>query len=102
DGIRDFHVTGVQTCALPIWPSAFVSSELNVRNWLVPQRPLTPASVLRFLKCLSVKATYCSDIERSMTYAWFTSRVKILVSSVEKIGRASCRERVEMWVVREW
>src|SRR5690606_26110159 len=23
DGIRDFHVTGVQTCALPIWRSAF-------------------------------------------------------------------------------
>src|SRR5690606_39526213 len=22
DGIRDFHVTGVQTCALPIWASA--------------------------------------------------------------------------------
>src|SRR5690606_40956173 len=22
DGIRDFHVTGVQTCALPIWPTA--------------------------------------------------------------------------------
>src|SRR5690606_40052952 len=22
DGIRDFHVTGVQTCALPIWRSA--------------------------------------------------------------------------------
>src|SRR5690606_40658845 len=22
DGIRDFHVTGVQTCALPIWPSS--------------------------------------------------------------------------------
>src|SRR5215475_3413028 len=22
DGIRDFHVTGVQTCALPIWPWA--------------------------------------------------------------------------------
>src|SRR5690606_39287902 len=21
DGIRDFHVTGVQTCALPIWPA---------------------------------------------------------------------------------
>src|SRR5690606_40907482 len=21
DGIRDFHVTGVQTCALPIWPN---------------------------------------------------------------------------------
>src|SRR5690606_40948107 len=24
DGIRDFHVTGVQTCALPIFPSAEV------------------------------------------------------------------------------
>src|SRR5207302_8231667 len=23
DGIRDFHVTGVQTCALPIWREAF-------------------------------------------------------------------------------
>src|SRR5436309_15115296 len=22
DGIRDFHVTGVQTCALPIWQSS--------------------------------------------------------------------------------
>src|SRR5690606_39992675 len=22
DGIRDFHVTGVQTCALPIWPES--------------------------------------------------------------------------------
>src|SRR5690606_39414302 len=24
DGIRDFHVTGVQTCALPIYPSALL------------------------------------------------------------------------------
>src|SRR5690606_40096881 len=23
DGIRDFHVTGVQTCALPIYPRAY-------------------------------------------------------------------------------
>src|SRR5690606_9313195 len=29
DGIRDFHVTGVQTCALPIW--------------IVPERPIDPA-----------------------------------------------------------
>src|SRR6266511_6001479 len=29
DGIRDFHVTGVQTCALPIWPrtSPFLDDE---------------------------------------------------------------------------
>src|SRR5690606_37204909 len=24
DGIRDFHVTGVQTCALPIWPKLYL------------------------------------------------------------------------------
>src|SRR5690606_40973603 len=26
DGIRDFHVTGVQTCALPIWAMDFSNS----------------------------------------------------------------------------
>src|SRR5690606_39434890 len=26
DGIRDFHVTGVQTCALPIYPGKLVSA----------------------------------------------------------------------------
>src|SRR5690606_7175233 len=38
DGIRDFHVTGVQTCALPIWSTAPVVAcqGLSVRygkNW---------------------------------------------------------------------
>src|SRR5690606_39547480 len=32
DGIRDFHVTGVQTCALPIFPSS------------VPERRGAPAA----------------------------------------------------------
>src|SRR5690606_40033300 len=27
DGIRDFHVTGVQTCALPIWSSKRAASK---------------------------------------------------------------------------
>src|SRR5690606_39917432 len=30
DGIRDFHVTGVQTCALPILGKKNTTSELNV------------------------------------------------------------------------
>src|SRR5690606_40020456 len=32
DGIRDFHVTGVQTCALPIWggsPTAAIRTEMQ-------------------------------------------------------------------------
>src|SRR5690606_40610405 len=31
DGIRDFHVTGVQTCALPICGQAQVKPELRVQ-----------------------------------------------------------------------
>src|SRR5690606_8214924 len=29
DGIRDFHVTGVQTCALPIWTKKFNFSTID-------------------------------------------------------------------------
>ena len=29
DGIRDYKVTGVQTCALPIYPTLFTLSYLN-------------------------------------------------------------------------
>src|SRR5690606_40254659 len=36
DGLRDFHVTGVQTCALPIWSAAKyrarVILRLEIRN----------------------------------------------------------------------
>src|SRR5690606_40327485 len=32
DGIRDFHVTGVQTCALPIWLRRCPSSRPNPRS----------------------------------------------------------------------
>src|SRR5690606_28738976 len=34
DGIRDFHVTGVQTCALPISAGAAVAGLLQLRNQL--------------------------------------------------------------------
>src|SRR5690606_40625191 len=32
DGIRDFHVTGVQTCALPIYEIANAKSKLHKKN----------------------------------------------------------------------
>src|SRR5690606_40225015 len=50
DGIRDFHVTGVQTCALPI--SGRVS----------PSRPLSPeesSTYQRVFECLPISA--CGD-----------------------------------------
>src|SRR5207302_6582223 len=33
DGIRDFHVTGVQTCALPIWPDGLTLLEDWLRSY---------------------------------------------------------------------
>src|SRR5690606_40594046 len=37
DGIRDFHVTGVQACALPIWAELGLDRPLPVQygRWLV-------------------------------------------------------------------
>src|SRR5690606_4235627 len=32
DGIRDFHVTGVQTCALPILPEIKIDRELSLQD----------------------------------------------------------------------
>src|SRR5687767_15307424 len=36
DGIRDKLVTGVQTCALPIWRSMFFTPALAIRVWSAP------------------------------------------------------------------
>src|SRR5207249_9036497 len=85
DGIRDRNVTGVQTCALPI--SCSIASgahpprnQLNRRNLPGLDGPLEP-------KLLT---------DRSVTnYATGSSAV----SHAVKIGRASCRERVEVTVV---
>src|SRR5690606_40763495 len=41
DGIRDFHVTGVQTCALPIYPDWNISLDTTVQytaGWRVQDR----------------------------------------------------------------
>src|SRR5437868_7882247 len=73
DGIRDRNVTGVQTCALPIF---------DRRSSIVDRRRWTMADCR---SPIDVDDTVFSDRPRRMRLAW-------------KIGRASCRERVEMSV----
>src|SRR5690606_40857178 len=75
DGIRDFHVTGVQTCALPI---------------------SSPCRIVRLAISTSISASIVitrPDPLRGSVAAWMI--VPALLSPV-KIGRASCRERVEI------
>src|SRR5690606_40173984 len=88
DGIRDFHVTGVQTCALPIL--------LPVRQYFGRgrcERTRISKGALRkngeaFTGCLKERKTLRSRTRK---------RATVREHSVQ-IGRASCRERVEVWV----
>src|SRR5206468_5458445 len=67
DGIRDLIVTGVQTCALPIFAEAFVAAAIAA-----------PASI--------AAATKASASSLSL------GRI-VTVTGLAQIGRASCRER---------
>src|SRR5262249_58996385 len=82
DGIRDWSVTGVQTCALPISMLAspvsvngLLGSKVRkpVKLTLDPNNPLTET-------VFEVRATGDSDLSSS-------------VEIPQQIGRASCRER---------
>src|SRR6266511_4847128 len=44
DGIRDFHVTGVQTCALPISPLSPALSVSSRRSIVPPMRCCVPTA----------------------------------------------------------
>src|SRR5690606_39284542 len=71
DGIRDFHVTGVQTCALPI------------SSCVLP---------LMFTRAGSTPSSSASRARTCVLWGESFGRSRITV----EIGRASCRESVEL------
>src|SRR5690606_40157832 len=89
DGIRDFHVTGVQTCALPIsrcWTNSTDCPKYGLR--CIPFRK--PSTTCRaFSSSLAIReiASGCKNLLES----WVTCQLAFL----REIGRASCRERVQ-------
>src|SRR5690606_40294326 len=94
DGIRDFHVTGVQTCALPISqdpPCRFVI--FGVTGDL-SRRKLLPSLYDLDCRGLLDEALYFVGVGRR---EWDDDAFrKYLRNELSEIGRASCRERVEM------
>src|SRR5690606_40123444 len=99
DGIRDFHVTGVQTCALPILRHLFD----NLVRWLAPMLPFTTeeAWLARHPQAVSVhleqfRAIPAEWLDEALAAKWRKVRQ---VRRVVKIGRASCRERREVRAV---
>src|SRR2546430_6580022 len=80
DGIRDLTVTGVQTCALPIWlatrgSGTSPSGPRTIRTTM----PRTPGRA-----CITWPSSACRP--RRKGSSWARTRAEI--------GRASCRERV--------
>src|SRR5205807_5866382 len=94
-GIRDYKVTGVQTCALPIYEvpgskldSGETASRPAGRLAVSPESNFEPGTSLR-------------DVDDSQGDEWqaleptrFILRYSSSGQSFHQIGRASCRERV--------
>src|SRR5690606_40500315 len=95
DGIRDFRVTGVQTCALPICSG----SHKNISKMSTPQidketmmkgfRKVALAMPLMFVGPIIINSSF-----KNQTHPYY-----YYVLAAE-IGRASCRERVSLRGVR--
>src|SRR5439155_15189120 len=80
DGIRDGHVTGVQTCALPI----YALRPLELRNRLLERPECVP-------ECAS-----SPRLRLEVTRGALSARMEV---DAAKIGRASCRKecRSRLW-----
>src|SRR5256885_9667873 len=82
DGIRDYKVTGVQTCALPI----LILHNIIWANVIVMEKELKKMK----LKNLNI-------IENQLKRDTQTPNLNLDIAmqmELEQIGRASCRERV--------
>src|SRR5256886_7578131 len=83
DGIRDLTVTGVQTCALPIWRCSTKSFSAG------SSRQKRSKASWRNRRCETRVSPLVVRTETAMA-----ADLMLLVLAVTEIGRASCRERV--------
>src|SRR5438067_2639054 len=73
DAIRDRNVTGVQTCALPIYPR------------------------VALVEGYDLDSSAPSKLFNISTRGFVETGDNVLIAGVIEIGRASCRERVGIW-----
>src|SRR5207253_5075662 len=91
DGIRDGHVTGVQTCALPIFYRSTTSVVALCASTLTISRPS------RFARTSCAARGHVPSTQRRRTASTVTRWKATTCGSCRgsEIGRASCRERGE-------
>src|SRR5207244_2924782 len=90
DGIRDDLVTGVQTCALPIWPHNTVCSVDGQRMYLAPMGNPKKVSIVDVAKHKIIGEIPFTSVVRPVAV---TKDEKRFFAEVDEIGRASCREK---------
>src|SRR5206468_9810779 len=95
--IRDLIVTGVQTCALPIWPLMIIPS-------ISTDVPAAPDPwTEKYVCCIACEPPTSGAVSVTPTISWPTDWI-VCADGTEsstsrgstcEIGRASCRERAE-------
>src|SRR5690606_40137642 len=86
DGIRDVHVTGVQTCALPI---------LAAGN---APRKIKPTGILPVVPKTTIEQGLEASLELALSQWQYHEELWVRGEAAAKIGRASCRERVGLMI----
>src|SRR5690606_40884928 len=92
DGIRDFHVTGVQTCALPIWLRGLYPVAVVDRGDGLLADLLEP--------CAQRGGAAGDRVEAAQPHGVEVGRGGVGVDreQLREVGRAACREGVERHV----
>src|SRR5207244_8837535 len=100
DGIRDDLVTGVQTCALPIFPAATVAASAATST--TPIKPNTRSTSTTVVASVLDRAGFAVSRIRMTSPPILLGR-KLLKKSAttNEIGRASCREREKKGEARD-
>src|SRR5207302_5308843 len=91
DGIRDFHVTGVQTCALPIWVHLPTGQHVVVLKEKTNDRYL-PIWIGTFEANAIAMNIQGTAPERPITHDLVTSTFSQLRSEERRVGK-ECRSR---------
>src|SRR5690606_40486074 len=95
DGIRDFHVTGVQTCALPISLLRTLQDALDLTRAEAGELDLSLAPAPLRAVMDDIQADWAPRAARDNVALMVGYEGDTELAAVIEIGRASCRERVE-------